>query len=88
MDAQPRNVRRCAPVEGTLHPLDDAAATFDTAAEELERAAAHCRTAAQHARDRLVPRMAAHAWAARGHVLAGEQALDAQARTHATKSVP
>ena len=75
-------------MEASAHPLDDAAATFDAAAEELERAAAHCRTSAQHARDRLVPRMAAHAWAARGHVLAAEEALDSQARTHATKAVP
>ena len=75
-------------MEASAHPLDEAAATFETAAEELDRAAAHCRTAAQHARDRVVPRMAAHAWAARGHVLAAEDALDAQARVHATRAVP
>ena len=70
------------------HLLDEAAATYESAADELERAAAHCRTAAGHARDREVPRMTAHAWAARGHVLTAQASLDEQARVHATKSVP
>lgn len=68
-------------------PLDEAAQFYEAAADELERAAAHCRTAAAHARDRLVPRMAAHAWAARGHLLAAQDVLDAQARVHASRSV-
>ncbi len=70
------------------HPLDEAAGTYESAAEELEQAAAHCRTSAGHARDREVPRMTAHAWAARGHLLAAQAFLDEQARVHATKSVP
>ena len=69
-------------------PLDEAAELYERAAAELEQAAAHCRTAAQHARDREVPRMAAHAWAARGHVLEAQAELDEQAREHARRSVP
>ena len=67
-------------------PRDEAAALYDRAADELERALAHCRVAAQHFRDRLVPRAAAHAWAARGHLLAAEELLDSQARHHAGRS--
>lgn len=70
------------------HPLDEAAASYESAAEELEQAAAHSRTAAGHTHDREFPRMTAHAWAARGHVLAAQTSLDEQARVHATKSVP
>ncbi|CAN5841843.1 hypothetical protein BH18ACT13_BH18ACT13_21430 [soil metagenome] len=61
---------------------------YDAAAEELEQAAAHCRTAAAHFRNGEVPRGTAHAWAARGHVLAAEESLDAQAREHARRSEP
>ena len=68
--------------------LEEAAALYDAAAEELERAAKHCRTAAHHFRDREIPRGAAHAWAALGHIRAAEESLDAQARTHASKSNP
>jgi hypothetical protein len=68
--------------------LDHAAESYDRTAAELEQAAAHCRTAAQHARDREVPRMTAHAWAARGHLLEARQALDEQAREHARRSTP
>ena len=68
--------------------LEAAAKLFDAAAEELERAVAHCRTAARHFRDGVVPRGAAHAWAAFGHVKAAEESLEAQARTHAEKSNP
>jgi 1-aminocyclopropane-1-carboxylate deaminase/D-cysteine desulfhydrase-like pyridoxal-dependent ACC family enzyme len=67
---------------------DEAAALYDSAAEELEQAARHCRTAARHFRDREIPRGAAHAWAAFGHIRAAEESLDAQARTHAAKSNP
>jgi 1-aminocyclopropane-1-carboxylate deaminase/D-cysteine desulfhydrase-like pyridoxal-dependent ACC family enzyme len=65
-----------------------AASLYEAAAEELELAAKHCRTAARHFRDQEVPRGAAHAWAALGHIRAAEESLDAQARTHAGKSVP
>jgi hypothetical protein len=69
-------------------PLDETANLYDTVAAELELAAQHCRTAAQHARDREVPRMTAHAWAARGHLLAAQESLDGQAREHARRSEP
>jgi hypothetical protein len=35
-----------------------------------------------------VPRGAAHAWAAHGHVVAATVELDAQARVHAERSRP
>jgi hypothetical protein len=68
--------------------LEDAARLYDAAAEELEQAAKHCRAAARHFREQEVPRGAAHAWAAYGHIRAAEESLDEQARTHASKSVP
>jgi hypothetical protein len=68
--------------------LESAARLYEAAAEELDRAAAHCRTAAGHFRDGETPRGVAHAWAARGHVLAAEESLDAQARAHADRSNP
>ena len=68
--------------------LEEAAGTLDAAAEELEQAARHCRTAAKHFRDREVPRAAAHAWAAFGHVRIAEDALEGQARKHARASNP
>jgi hypothetical protein len=68
--------------------LEESARLYDAAAEELEQAAKHCRTAARHFRDREVPRGAAHAWAAYGHIRAAEDSLDEQARTHAGKSNP
>ena len=68
--------------------LEASASLFDVAADELELAAQHCRTAAGHFREREVPRGAAHAWAALGHIRAAEESLDAQARTHAAKSSP
>jgi hypothetical protein len=68
--------------------LEIAATLYETAADELEQAARHCRTAARHFREREVPRGAAHAWAAFGHIRLAEEALDSQARAHAGKSVP
>ena len=68
--------------------LEEAARLYDAAAEELEQAAKHCRTAARHFRDQEVPRGAAHAWAAYGHIRAAEDSLDQQARAHASKSIP
>jgi hypothetical protein len=73
---------------GVSENLEAAAGLYNSAAEELEQAAKHCRTAARHFRDQEVPRGAAHAWAALGHIRAAEESLDAQARTHAGKSVP
>jgi hypothetical protein len=68
--------------------LAAAASLFEQAADELELAARHCRTAAGHMREREVPRGAAHAWAAHGHVVRAEALLDEQARMHAEKSNP
>jgi hypothetical protein len=68
--------------------LESAAQLYDAAAAELERAAEHCHTAAAHFRNREVPRGAAHAWAAHGHMLAAQERLEQQAREHAEKAVP
>ena len=66
--------------------LERTAVLYDEVAAELERALGHCHAAAQHFRDELVPRGAAHAWAARGHLLRAEELLDEQAREHASRS--
>jgi len=63
-----------------------AAKLYDEAAKQLDLAARHCEVAAQHFRDNLVPRGAAHAWAARGHLLEAEERLDEQAREHSARS--
>jgi hypothetical protein len=68
--------------------MEQAAKLYDAAAEELEQAVAHCRTAARHFREGVVPRAAAHAWAAFGHLKTAEESLEAQARTHAERSNP
>jgi 1-aminocyclopropane-1-carboxylate deaminase/D-cysteine desulfhydrase-like pyridoxal-dependent ACC family enzyme len=68
--------------------LEEAAKLYEAAAEELELAARHCRTAAQHFRDRVIPRGAAHAWAALGHIRSAEESLNTQARMHARRSRP
>ena len=68
--------------------LDAVAQAYDEIAAELEQALAHVRVAAQHYRNELVPRGAAHAWAAHGHLLAAAQRLEAQARDHAAHAVP
>ena len=67
--------------------LEATAKLYDEAARELDQAARHCEVAAQHFRDKLVPRGAAHAWAARGHMLEAEARLDEQSREHARRSV-
>jgi len=68
--------------------LDKVAELYDEVAAELDQAVAHARTAAGHFRDEDVPRGAAHAWAARGHLLEAQDRLDAQAREHARHSSP
>lgn len=73
---------------GANEELEAAASLFERAADELDLAARHCRTAAGHMRDREVPRGAAHAWAAHGHMLRAGELLDEQARVHARKSNP
>lgn len=66
--------------------LEAAAKLYEEAAKELDLAARHCEVAAQHFRDNVVPRGAAHAWAARGHLLEAERRLDEQAREHSSRS--
>ena len=61
---------------------------YDEAATELDLAAQHCRTAAEHFRNDEVPRGAAHAWAAYGHLVEVQERMRAQARGHAKRSVP
>ena len=68
--------------------LDATARLYDDIADELEHALAHVRTAAKHFRDAEVPRGAAHAWAAHGHLLEAAERLETQAREHARHSVP
>jgi hypothetical protein len=66
--------------------LEAAAQLYDEAARELELAAKHCEVAASHFRDHEVPRGAAHAWAALGHIREAEARLDEQAREHSSRS--
>lgn len=73
---------------GANEDLETAARLFDDAADELEQAVAHCRTAAAHFRAQEVPRGAAHAWAAWGHLDLAAERLHEQARMHAGKSNP
>jgi hypothetical protein len=68
--------------------LEATAKRYDEAALELDRAARHCEVAAQHFRDGVVPRGAAHAWAALGHIREAQARLDEQAREHARRSRP
>jgi hypothetical protein len=68
--------------------LESTAQLYDETAAELELAARHCRTAAEHFRNNQVPRGAAHAWAALGHLLEAQDSLRRQAREHASRSVP
>jgi hypothetical protein len=68
--------------------LEATAALYDEVAKELDLAAQHCRTASTHFRNKEVPRGAAHAWAAFGHLAEAEERLRAQAREHAKRSVP
>ena len=67
--------------------LDAAARLYEEAAAELDRAAGHCRISAEHFRNAEVPRGAAHAWAAFGHVREALDRLEQQARSHATRAL-
>ena len=69
-------------------PRGAAADRLEEIAAELDLAAQHCCVAAQHYRERDVPRAAAHAWAAQGHVHHGTTALFQLAEEHAARSVP
>lgn len=68
------------------NPRDDVAELFRVAAEKLERAAAHCRIAAGHYTDRDVPRGCAHAFAALGDIALARDAIDENAKLHASKA--
>jgi hypothetical protein len=72
----------------TIDRRDVAAERLDEIAAELEQAAAHCRVAATHYRARVVPRAAAHAWAAFGHLHHSTHALTELAEEHAAHSIP
>lgn len=71
-----------------LSPLEAQAERLERAAVELEQACLHCRTAASHFREAEVPRAAAHAWAAEGHLLRARQELEDASREHAQHSSP
>jgi hypothetical protein len=66
--------------------LETEAARLDWAASELEQAASHCRVAARHYRSAEVPRAAAHAWAAWGHLEVATDALRDGSVEHARRS--
>jgi hypothetical protein len=68
--------------------LTDVVALYEEVAEQLDLAAQHCRTASAHFRNEEIPRGAAHAWAAYGHLLEAQDRMRAQARAHAQRSVP
>jgi hypothetical protein len=66
----------------------DPAELYEQVAQELDQAAAHARTAAEHFRNGEIPRMAAHAWAAQGHLHEAQSRLATQSRQHADHSQP
>ncbi len=68
--------------------LEATARLDDDAAQELDLAAEHCRVASTHFRNKEIPRGAAHAWAAYGHLTEAQERMRDQAREHATRSVP
>jgi hypothetical protein len=67
--------------------LEQAAQLYNAAAHELDRAAGHCRVSAEHFRNGEVPRGAAHAWAAFGHVREALDRLEQQARDHSKRAL-
>lgn len=67
--------------------LEAAAELYEHAAQELDRAAGHCRVAARQFREGQVPRGAAHAWAAHGHVREADVRLAEQARAHRLRAM-
>jgi hypothetical protein len=75
------------PDQGAAQQAYEATAwLYDEAAAELDRAAALCRVAAGNFRGAEVPRGAAHAWAALGHLREAELRLEEQACTHRLKA--
>ena len=69
-----------------MNPLEEAEKLYDEAAKQLDLAARHCEVTAAHFRDENVPRAAAHAWAAFGHLREAERLLEEQAREHSRRS--
>ena len=66
--------------------LEEAAQLYERAAEELGLAQVHCLSSAEHYRTADVPRGAALAWAALGHLKVAEDRLLQQARDHRERS--
>jgi hypothetical protein len=73
-------------MESSTSTLEDEAARYERVADELRLAAAHCATTAAHYRAADVPRAAAHAWAASGHVELARRELADAAVAHASHS--
>ncbi|MDQ3855758.1 MAG: hypothetical protein M3281_05105 [Chloroflexota bacterium] len=69
-------------------PRDAAAQRFEAIAKELDLAAGHWRVTAARYRERDVPRAAAHAWAAYGHLHRAQAALHEMADLHASMALP
>jgi hypothetical protein len=65
---------------------EDVAEMLRSAAEALDRSAQHCRLAAEQVESGDIPRMAAHALAARGELIRGSDELDTAAQLHARHS--
>jgi hypothetical protein len=68
--------------------LEATAQLYDDVAKELDLAADHCRAASTHFRNEEIPRGAAHAWAAYGHLVGAQERMLEQAHEHARRSVP
>jgi hypothetical protein len=66
----------------------DSCGPMQEVAEELTTAAAHLQTAAAHYTATEIPRGAAHAWAAQGHLLRAQEILNDLAKHHSLKSSP
>lgn len=59
---------------------------YERSSSELERAARHARLASDLFAGREVPRCAAHALAAEGHVVSAREAMEEAAKLHASAS--
>ena len=66
--------------------LQRVAELYERSSAELERAARHARVASGLFAGREVPRGAAHALAAEGHVVSAREAMDEAASLHASAS--
>lgn len=68
--------------------LEEQALRCEAVASELDKAAQHMRTMAGHFRAQEVPRAAAHALAAQGHMDKAKQTFSDVAIHHAAKATP